>query len=126
MDVVISTPRSDGNRASKWFTHNGMQAYPEKFQFMMISRNRSLTLNDITGIVSDDHAKMLGVVTDNKLNVSLHVSSFYKKASRQLNALARISNYLDVSAREQFMVTLWLAILIIVLLCGSSAEQQQQ
>ena len=71
----------------------------------MISRDencsRSLILNDSTVIVSDDHVKVLGVVVDNKLNFSLHVSSICKKASRQLNALARISNYLRPSHTAQ-------------------------
>ena len=70
----------------------------------MISRDedssQSLTLNDSTVIVSEDHVKVLGVVIDSKLNFSLHASAICNKASRQLNALARISNYLDVSARR--------------------------
>ena len=104
IDAVISNLQSDGNRAIKWFTDNGMQANPEKFQFMMISRDEdsswSLTLNDSTVIVSEDHVKVLGVVIDSKLSFSLHVSAICNKTSRQLNALARISNYLDVSARR--------------------------
>ena len=55
--------------AIEWFNENGMQANPEKFQFMMISRDencsRSLILNDSTVIVSDDHVKVLVVVIDN-------------------------------------------------------------
>ena len=101
---MISNLQLDDNIAIKWFNDNGMQANLEKFQFMMISRDgncsRSLILNDSTVIVSDDHVKVLGDVIGNKLNFSLHVSSICKKASRQLNALARISNYLDVSARR--------------------------
>ena len=104
IDAVISNLQSDGNRAIKWFTDNGMQVNPEKFQFIMISRDedgsRSLTLNDSTVIVSEDHVKVLGVVIDSKLIFSLHVSAICNKASRQLNALARISNHLDVSARR--------------------------
>ena len=98
IDAVISNLQSDGNKALKWFTENGMQANPEKFQFMMISRDgdssQSLTLNDSTVIVSEDHVKVLGVVIDSKLNFP------YMWAPRQLNTLARISNYLDVSARR--------------------------
>ena len=104
IDAVISNLQLDGNRAIKWFADNGMLANPEKFQFMMISRDencsRRLILNDSTVIVSDDHVKLLGIVIDNKLHVSLHVSSNCKKASRHLNTLARISNYLDVSTRR--------------------------
>ena len=44
--------------------------------------------------------KVLGVEIDCRLNFALHISSVCKKAARQLNALARISNYLDVSARR--------------------------
>ena len=103
IDAMISNLHSDGNRAIKWFTDNRMQANPEKFQFMMISRDedssRSLTLNDSTIIFSEDHVKVLGVVIDSKLNFSLHVSTICNKASRQLNALVRISNYLVVLYR---------------------------
>ena len=95
IDAVLSNLQSDGNRNIKWFTDNGMQANPEKIQFMMISRDedsgRSLTLKDSTVIVSENHVKVLGVVIDSKLNFSLHMSAICNKASRQLNALAWIS-----------------------------------
>ena len=78
IDVVISNLQLDGNRAIKWFTDNGMKANPEKFQFMMISRDencsRSLILNDSTVIVSDDHVKVLDVVIENEHMFSLYVS----------------------------------------------------
>ena len=50
---------------------------------------------------------------------------FVKKNLRQVNALANIWNCLDVSARNQFMIALWLEILIISLVCGISVEQQK-
>ena len=78
IDHVISNLQLDGNRAIKWFTDNGMQANPDKFQFMIISSDdnstRSLTLNENTVIVSEKHVKVLGVVID-------------CKKARQLNAL---------------------------------------
>ena len=81
-----------------------MQANPDKFQFFIISSNDtsiwSLTLNENTVIVSEKHVKILGVVIDCRLNFSLNISSVCKKTALQLNALARISNYLDVSARR--------------------------
>ena len=71
---------------------------------MIISSNesstRSLTLNENTVIASEKHVKVLGVVIDCRLNFSLHISSVCKKAARQLSALARISSYLNVSARR--------------------------
>ena len=128
IDVVISNLQLDGNKAIKWFNDNGMEANSEKFQFMMISRDencsRSPILSVSTVIVSDGHVKVLGVVINNKLNFSLHVSSICKKAFFQLNALARISNYLEVSARRTIYDS-FVAFLIIALLCGIFVEQQQ-
>ena len=100
IDHVISNLQLDGNTAIKWFSDNGMQANPDKFQFMIISSDDNSTLNENTVIVSEKHVKVLGVVIDCRLNFSLHISSVCKKAARQLNALARISYYLDVSARR--------------------------
>ena len=55
IDNVIWNLQLDGNRAIKWFTDNGMQANPDKFQFMIISSDDnstlSLTLNENTVIV---------------------------------------------------------------------------
>ena len=96
--------KMDGSKVIQWFTDNGMQANPSKFQFMVISPDddcaQSLVLNENTVLVSEKHVQVLGVIIDSKLNVSLHVSPMCKKAARQLNALAIISHYLDESARR--------------------------
>ena len=58
---VISNLQLDGNRAIKWFTDNGMQENPDKFQLMIISSDanstRSLTLDENTVIVSENMPK---------------------------------------------------------------------
>ena len=104
VEEVMSSLQMDGSKVIQWFTDNGMQANPSKFQFMVISPDddcaQSLVLNENTVLVSEKHVQVLGVIIDSKLNFSLHVSSMCKKAARQLNALARISNYLDESARR--------------------------
>ena len=82
IDHEISNLQLDGNRAIKWFTDNGMQANPDKFQFMIISSDGnstlSLTLNENTVIVLEKHVKVLGVVIDCRLNISLHISTVCK------------------------------------------------
>ena len=104
VEEVMSSLQMDGSKLIQWFTDNGMQANPGKFQFMVISPDddcaQSLVLNENTVLVSEKHVQVLGVIIHSKLNFSLHVSSMCKKAARQLNALARISNYLDESARR--------------------------
>ena len=109
IDVVIPNPQLDGNRATKWFTDNRVQVNPEKCQLMMISCDencsRRLVLNDTRAIVSGDH-----------------VSSVCKKASCQINDLARMYSNYDVSARrtinDSFVASNF------AFLCGIFAEQQ--
>ena len=70
-----------GSKVIQWFTDNGMQANPSKFQFMVISPDEDcaqrLVLNENTVLVSEK--QVLGVIVDSKLFFSLHVSSICKR-----------------------------------------------
>ena len=61
---------------------------------------QELHVNGTTSIMSENSVKALGVIIDNRLKFSQHVSACCTKAARQLNALARISRYLDVKSRK--------------------------
>ena len=82
---VISSLQFDGKRVIQWFTDNGMQANPSKFQFMIIYPDddcaQRLVLNGNTVLLSEKHVQVLGVIIDSKLNFSLHVSSLCTKAA---------------------------------------------
>ena len=47
--------------------------------------------------------KLLGVTIDSKLKFDKHVENICRKASRKLNALARLVNYVDLPKRRFFM-----------------------
>ena len=47
--------------------------------------------------------KLLGINLDKNLKFDIHVDSICQKANRQLNALARIANYMELSKRRIFM-----------------------
>ena len=104
LDMVLANLTHDGNNAVQWFDVNGMQANPEKFQFMLLSRvplnEQCITLGKDTVLSSEACVKVLGVMIDEKLNFSEHVSVLCKKAARQLNALSRISKYIHASSRK--------------------------
>ena len=99
---VCSALEHDGNIAIDWFESNGMQANPSKFQLMIMSpiptEPVSITLKGNTVIMSESCVKVLGILIDNRLDFSQHISLMCSKAARQLNALARISKYLDQSS----------------------------
>ena len=69
----------------KWLTNNSMIANPEKFHFIILTKNKTdnsgieIRINDKL-IKSEQHVKLLGVKIDNKLNFNLHVSDICKKS----------------------------------------------
>ena len=103
LSEVLECLKHDCNIALEWFRKNGMQANPEKFQFMILSRDNTealrLHLDDNTTIESTEHVKVLGVSIDRTLSFTQHVRDMCTRAARQLNALARISRYLDMDSR---------------------------
>ena len=102
---VLSYLGRDCKNAVKWFRDNGMQANPSKFQLMIISHSpvdtskAMLQIDDNIVLKPESQVKVLGVTLDNKLNFSHHVSVICTKAARQLNALARISEFLSTTSR---------------------------
>ena len=104
LQTVLHSLRHDGDIAIKWFSENGMQANPEKFQFMIMSPTpvppQTITLNNDVCITSEPLVKILGVLVDDGLKFNEHVSACCTKAARQLNALARISRYLEVPSKR--------------------------
>ena len=111
MNDVLSYLSRDCKNAVKWFRDNGMQANPSKFQFMIISHsgvdasNATLQIDDSSVLKPEPQKKVFGVMLDNKLNFNHHVSTICTKATRQLNALARISRFLSTSLRMIITMT---------------------
>ena len=77
---------------------NSMQANPDKYQAIIFcNKNDAPQYFTIGGqnVMCNENAKLLGIEIDCKLTFDLHVSQLCKKASRQINALMRLSNMLD-------------------------------
>ena len=87
-----------------WFCSNGMEANPSKFQCMLFSNQSTeqlqIDINDSVSITSEPCVKALGVYIDNRLNFNEHVKRSSLKAARQLNALSRISKFLNFKSRK--------------------------
>ena len=86
--------------AIDWFERNCMQANPEKFQAIFLAPGHKKVQTDFSiNIKLEKSVKLLGVELDDKLKFDIQVSSMYKKAAKQLNALKRIGHLLDQSCR---------------------------
>ena len=81
---------------------------PDKFQAIVIKKNcrmkdsYALNINNQT-INSENCVKLLGVGIDNTLSFKKHISTLYKKASNQLNAIRRIQKYMSFKEKEVFL-----------------------
>ena len=94
----------DTSKIVEWFSHNDMDANPDKFQGIILSRssqaNEKLFVNG-NEIAMTDIIKVLGVTLDKNLKFDIHIRNLCTSASRQLNALKRISKFLNLSCRLQ-------------------------
>ena len=61
-----------------------------------------IKIGDYT-IDNSDCEKLLGVKTDVNLNFNDHVSDLFKKASRKISALARVTPFMGLSKRKLLM-----------------------
>ena len=102
LDVLQKQLQDDSNIAVRWFNNNQTTANPDKFQSIILSRDRV----DQFDISLDGHVisrgnslKMLGVTLDDNLNFNEHVRNICQTASCQINALKRISNFLNEQCR---------------------------
>ena len=83
----------------KWFKDDQMMANPEKFRFMILSKNtinKSIVINNKT-IESSKSVKLLGLTIDNKLNFGIHINNICKVGRAKIKGLGRIKNRLNLS-----------------------------
>ena len=81
--------QSDLMIALKWLKNNEMMANPEKFQYMVLSKNtinKSIAINNKTN-ESSKSLKLLGLTIDNKLNYGIHINNICKVASAKIKCL---------------------------------------
>ena len=105
IDNIIHKLEVDINNLCHWFKINGMILNEDKCTFMVIESSKSLRneiakINVLGKILEEvEEAKLLGITFDNNINMRKHIKKVCKQASNKLNALARISHYLDEHKR---------------------------
>ena len=89
---------------------------------------QNIELHGGVSITSEPNVKILGVVIDDRLNFNEHVSLCCTKAARQLNALARISKYLDFKSKtiiyDSFILSNFNYCPLAWLFCGKTNNQK--
>ena len=86
----------------EWFHENHMTLNPGKSRYMVIgSRDISheIMLNN-SKITSSNEEKLLGIFLESKLNFESHIGSLCRKTGQNINALAKLKNYLTSNQRN--------------------------
>ena len=86
-----------------WFANNQMKVSHDKCHLLLsIQEEANIQIADRT-IKYSKSKILLGIVLDNKLKFDKHVENICQKASKKLNALARVTNYMELPKRRILM-----------------------
>ena len=84
----------------QWFSDNKMKANPDKCHFLC-SSNREVSLTIENQIIKNSKfKKLLAIKLDSKLNFNSHIHGICHKAGQKLNAISRITPYMDFEKRR--------------------------
>ena len=102
---LIDRLESQSNIAIDQFTKNEMIINPDKFQTIILDRQKSNLTNipwsiDNQTVKSIPSVELLGIHLDDKLNFNLHISNISRSAAYQLNVLIQIKTYLSFNAKR--------------------------
>ena len=96
LDDLVRSLSCDTTVMIKWFKDNYLQMNPDKCKLLISNHDKDIALTIDNGVIEcSTSVKLLGVIIDNKLDYSEHVSYLCKKVSSKLHALVRISNYMS-------------------------------
>ena len=105
IDNVIASFGQVSDSLFDWFQNNRSKNIVDKYH-VLVSRNKpvGIKLGDYA-IDNSECEKLLGVKIDVNLNFNNHISDLYKKASRKISALARVTLLTGLSKRKLLMST---------------------
>ena len=110
IDMVITKLEENSMKLFEWLETNMFKANPGK-SHLILSSNDTTKASVINGIVvpNENQVGLLGITFDNALSFEKHVTKLCKQASRKLQALSRISIYMDMEKRRTLMNSFFLS-----------------
>ena len=102
-DKVIKSLEKNIDKLSDWFSDNFFKANPDKCH-LLINTDENVALkikNEF--ITNSSNQKLLGILFNNKFDFTEHATSLCRKASQELNVLARVAHYMNLAQRRLIM-----------------------
>ena len=100
---VIKILEDIGENLIKWFSDNQMRLNTDKCHVLLNSQGPNTIKIGNLCTKNSTCEKILGINFDYKLKFMNHTDEICKKASRKLNALARIAPYMGIRKRRTLM-----------------------
>ena len=95
-DALIQRLENETLILTKWFSDNYLQLNADKCHLLITNHDNDIPMNVGNEVIEcENSVKLLGITIDTKLDFSKHVSTLCRKASQELHALARISNFMS-------------------------------
>ena len=95
-EEVVSELKAITQKLFTWFAQNGMKANLNKCHLLLSATVAFNFEISKTVIRSSNPKKLLGVTFDNKLKFEKHIITICQTANRNLNALARLTPYMEL------------------------------
>ena len=102
-DKIIKSLEKSIDKIFGWFSDNFLKSNPDKCH-LLINNDENVALKIKTEtITNSSNEKLLRILFNNKFDFDEHVTLFSRKASQKLNALARVSHYMNLAQRRLIM-----------------------
>ena len=99
VNEVINSLKEASHKLFYWFPDNQMKPNPDKCHLLSSRSDEVSICVDNYSIKSSKCEILLSINIISKLNFNTHVDEICKKAGQKLNALSRVTAYLDLSKR---------------------------
>ena len=108
---VYSSLQSSIDDIVQWSQLNHMRLHPDKTKYMIITtrqKRQNISLDNVDlriegNIIEEvDHHKILGVIIDNNLNWSHHISLLCKTIATKIHQLSKMKHFVDLHSRNLF------------------------
>ena len=100
LEDVIKSLELSTNKLFEWFKINSMKSNADKCHLLTKS-DSPVTVNiGDTSIKSSNSEKLLGITIDSQLTFEPHINQMCTKASQKLNAISRISQFMNFDQRK--------------------------
>ena len=98
-DVIINLQNASLT-LFQWFYDNQMKANPDKFHLICSTDDKVNVIVENLKIFNSPCKKLLGIRFDSKLTFDGHINDICKKSGLKLNAVARITPYMDLNIKR--------------------------